>query len=244
MTSQSSPSEVSKGLGTDLLFLGLTAVLLVAGITMSFYYAPLLKHQGADWWSQKIFYIHLPSAWGALGGLLLVLTGSVAYLSRRSLKWDTFAVAASEICFVFASNVLITGPLWARPSWGTAWDWQDPRLMSFLALWLLLGAYFLLRTFGLQGAQVRVASATLGIIGALSVPFVYAAVKFSALHPPPSKMRVGLDVRLTVWVCNFAFFFFFLFLMRFRRRLEDQNNRLHRLKMKVQEIEDRNASYI
>jgi len=33
---------------------------------------------------------------------------------------------------VFTTVVLITGPLWAKPIWGTYWAWWDVRLISTL----------------------------------------------------------------------------------------------------------------
>ena len=36
---------------------------------------------------------------------------------------------------VFTTLVLITGPIWAKPVWGTYWQW-DARLTSALVLWL------------------------------------------------------------------------------------------------------------
>src|ERR671932_415727 len=66
---------------------------------------------------QRIFYFHVPSAW-------------VSYLA--------FGV-------VFCSLVLVTGPIWARPVWGTWWQW-DARLPSPLVLWLTYIGYLFVRT--------------------------------------------------------------------------------------------------
>ena len=45
---------------------------------------------------------------------------------------------------LFTSLVLITGPLWAKPVWFIWWTW-DARLTSTLILWLIYGAYYMLR---------------------------------------------------------------------------------------------------
>lgn len=212
--------------------------LLCVGLYMAFYKAPLVSHSGLHWWSQKIFYIHLPAAWGALSGLLLVLIGSIAFLLTRRVRWDSFAVGASETCFVYATLVMIVGPIWAKPSWGVYWDWQNARLMSFFALWMLLGAYFVLRNYGGADRQLRVATASLGIIAALSVPFVYLSVKVGApVHPRPDEVEVSRWAWITVHVCNVSFFFLFLLLMRIRRRLEEQKDQLKQIKMRLQELE-------
>jgi heme exporter protein C len=216
--------------------------LLGLGLYLAFYVAPVLRPEtygGMPWWSQKIFYVHLPAAWGGLGGMLLVLIGSVAYLRTRDAAWDAFAVGAAEACFLYGTLVLTTGPLWARPSWNTYWKWEDPRLMSFLALWLVMAAYFVLRHYGGRGMQIRVAAAAMGIVGALSVPFVYYSVKLGrSLHPMLKTEEVDSRIRLTVWVCNFAFFFFFVFLMRWRQRLALQDEQIERLKREISEVHE------
>lgn len=229
----------SQAFSIDYLLLLLSITCLSLGLWMAFFYAPLLRHTGLPWWSQKIFYIHLPAAWGGLSGMFLVLIGSIAYLRTRNERWDAFAVGAAEICFLYGTIVMSTGPLWARPSWNTYWKWEDPRLMSFLALWLVLAAYFVFRSYGGRGHQVRVAAAALGVVGAISVPFVYLSVKLGrSLHPMLKVDEVDSRVRLTVWVCNLAFFFLFLFLMRWRRQLELQRNHIDHLYRQIDEAQD------
>lgn len=228
----------SRKIGFDPILLFFSLAFLASGLYMAFYYAPLLRHTGLPWWSQKIFYLHLPAAWGGLGGMLLVFIGSVAYLRTRKESWDAFAVGAAEGCFLYCTIVMTTGPLWGRPSWNTYWKWEDPRLMSFLALWLVLAAYFVFRRYGERGNQVRVASAALGIVGALSVPFVYLSVKLGrSLHPMLKVDEIDSRVRLTVWVCNFAFFFLFLYIMRWRRKLELQRNQIDMLRRQLDEVQ-------
>jgi len=222
----------------DLLWAILAMGFMAYGLYKVFYASPLLKHTGLPWWSQKIFYIHLPAAWGSLAGLLLVFAGSVGYIWSEKEKWDTLAVAAAEVCFLYGLLVLITGPLWARPSWGIFWKWEDPRLMSYLALWLILGAYFLLRAYGGKGRGIRMASAALGVIGTFSVPLVYMSVKlWRSVHPMVKNKDMDASVRSTLWICLLAFTFLFILLVRVRRRLEEQQNELHHMTLKIQELE-------
>ena len=110
--------------------------------------------------------------------------------------------------------------------------------MSFFAMWLLLVAYQILRRYSEDGEAKRLTSAAIGILGAISVPFVYYSVKMgNTLHPKPSKMQVGFKVRVTTWVMLFAFFFLFLLIFRLRRRLEEHRNQLHRLNELVSDLE-------
>ncbi|MEM1008999.1 MAG: cytochrome c biogenesis protein CcsA, partial [Myxococcota bacterium] len=101
----------------DVWLLTLSFGCLFTGLSMAFYYAPVLEYNGLPWWSQKIFYIHLPVAWGGLGGMSLVLISAIAYLKTRNKDWDALSVSASEVCFLYCTLVLCTGPIWGRPSW-------------------------------------------------------------------------------------------------------------------------------
>ena len=80
---------------------------------------------------QKIFYIHLPSAWIFLLGAIVCGVASVRYLFGGNPRHDRLAFAAAELAVLFGLITLITGPLWARRSWGTWWVW-DARVTSSL----------------------------------------------------------------------------------------------------------------
>jgi heme exporter protein C len=81
---------------------------------------------------QRIFYFHVPSAWIAYLSFAIVFLASIAYLRSGSDRWDLLAHASAEIGVVFTTLVLITGPIWARPVWGTWWQW-DARHPGFVA---------------------------------------------------------------------------------------------------------------
>ncbi len=47
---------------------------------------------------------------------------------------------------LFCTLVIVTGPIWAKGTWGRWWSW-DPRLTITLLLWFVYLAYLLLRSF-------------------------------------------------------------------------------------------------
>src|SRR5688500_2584659 len=73
---------------------------------------------------QRIFYFHVPSAWVAYLSFAIVFIASIAYLRTSSRKCDVVAHSAAEIGVVFTTLVLITGPICARPVWGSCWQWE------------------------------------------------------------------------------------------------------------------------
>src|SRR6267142_275861 len=85
---------------------------------------------------QRIFYLHAPCGMVALAAFLVCFVGNLAYLFKRTPKWDWLGVSAAEVGLAFCTVVLLTGPIWAKPAWGVYWAW-DARLTSTLVLWLL-----------------------------------------------------------------------------------------------------------
>ena len=81
-----------------------------------------------------------------------------------------------EAGVVFATLVLITGPIWAKPVWGVWWIW-DTRLTATLVLWLTYIAYLLLRSYATEQTQGARFGAVLGIVGFIDVPVVFLAVQ-------------------------------------------------------------------
>lgn len=178
----------------------------------AFALAPEDTAQGAP---QRIFYIHVPSAWVAFLAFGIVFASSIAVLSTRKAKWDLLAASAAEIGVVFCTAVLITGPLWARPIWGVYWSW-DPRLTSFLMLWLIYLSYLALRSYVPDPSRRARFSAVLGIAGFFDVPIVYLSVRWwRALHPNyvitrggasmPDSMLAALMIGLAVFTALFVY---------------------------------------
>lgn len=174
---------------------------------------------------QRIFYIHVPSAWTAFLAFFAVFVASLSYLITKNLKWDRIALACAEIGTIFCTVVLITGPIWAKPVWGIWWTW-DARLTTTLILWLLYVSYLLLRDFLEEPTRRATLSAVFGIFCFVDVPIVYYSIQiFRTQHPQPvigGGAQSGLDpamwkVLLFSWV---AFLIVFVFLAILRVRLE------------------------
>ena len=111
------------------------------------------------------------------------------YLWLRDPKLDHIAESSAEVGLLFTSVVLITGPLWAKPVWGTYWTW-DARLTFTLLLWFIYVGYLLLRS-AIDDRDMRARySAVLGIMGAALVPFIHLSVyMFRTMHPMPVLLK-------------------------------------------------------
>ena len=128
-------------------------------------------------WAQKIFYLHVPSAWTGFLSYFIVMISGILFLVKKDRKWDKIGLAAAEIGTLFIALVLITGPVWAKPIWGRAWIWE-PRLTTTLVLFLIYIGYFMMRSFSDYPERAARTAAVLGIIAFVDVPIIFLSVKF------------------------------------------------------------------
>jgi len=219
----------------------LTTAWLVVALYMIFLYAPEEMTMGEV---QRIFYIHVPAAWVALVGFIIIFIASIVYLMKRSQPADELAHATAEVGFIFCTCVLVTGPLWAKPAWGIWWTWS-PRLTLTFLLWLLYVAYLMLRSYLVNPGRAANLCAVVGVIGFADVIIDYMAIRWwRTQHPQPVIMggpNSGLDPRMlaTLLVGVGAFTILFFFLVRVRLRLAVMRRELseirHALAFKLSE---------
>jgi heme exporter protein C len=170
---------------------------------------------------QRIFYFHFPAAMTMMVAAMVCGVASGLYLFRRRPTADWVAVAAAEAAVVFGAIVLVTGPLWARKSWGVWWVW-DARITSTFVMWMVFGSYLLLRRFG--GAGSEALSATIGFFGMALVPFIYYSVNlWRSLHPETTVVpTLPTSMGLPLYYCWVAFTALFLALLLMRVKIERQ----------------------
>jgi heme exporter protein C len=158
----------------------LSAFLFVASLGLIFFYAPL---EAVMNYVQKIFYFHIANAWVGMLGFLAAAAAGIAYLGRKDLKWDIVEVAAVEISLVFFLIAIVSGSIWARPTWGTWWTW-DARLTTAAILEMIYVAYLMLRQ-GIEDPERRARfGAVYTLIGGLSVPLTFLSIRlWQTIHP-------------------------------------------------------------
>lgn len=164
-----------------------TIAVMAFGMYQALVAAPTERTMGD---AQRIFYIHVPSAWVAFMCFGLNFIASVAYLIKRESIWgdrtDALAIATAEVGIICCTVVLVTGPIWARKAWGVWWAW-DLRLTTTLVLWLIYLAYLMLRRFSSEG-RAPLMAAVLAVFSFADVPFVWFAIRFRDYrgnHPKP-----------------------------------------------------------
>lgn len=217
------------------LFWALSFILMMAALCLIFIYAPTEREMGDI---QRIFYIHVPLAWNAFLAFFVVFGASMLYLWKRESKWDVVAHSSAEIGVLFTTLVLVTGPIWARPVWGTWWEWEA-RLTSSLVLWLTYLGYLLVRSYASEEYMAARFAAVLGIVGFINVPIVYLSVNlWRTQHPPHLVSDLDGAMLLTLMVSIAAFTALFILLIYHSISIRNLSNRVRSLKESIEDREE------
>ncbi len=161
-------------------------ILLSLGLYLSFFVAPPDYQQGE---TVRIMFVHVPAAWLAMFGYMLIAAAALGTLIWRHPLADVAAKTAAPIGATFCFIALVTGSLWGKPMWGTYWVW-DARLTSMLVLFLLyLGLIALWQAIDEPGRAGR-AAAILALVGVVNIPIIKFSVDWwNTLHQPASIVR-------------------------------------------------------
>ena len=201
--------------------LGLVMALLTVGYGWAVLNAPIDSVQGVI---QKILYIHPPLAYGAYLGFVVTAFAGIAFLRGEREVWDRLAIAAAEVGVLFCTLMLVTGPIWAKGTWGRWWSW-DPRLTVTLLLWFVYLAYLLLRSFAGPGPRTARFASVYGIAGLVLIPLNYYVIEIfdnRSMHPENlERGSLGDGMGWPFLVGNLTLFFAFLYLLLLRWSVEN-----------------------
>ncbi len=218
-----------RGIGRWTLLSGAGAVVLILiSIYMALLYAPTDAVQGN---AQRIFYLHLPAAILAYVSYVTLAGASVLYLWKGKPEYDRAARAAAEISLLFITLVLIGGAIWAKPIWGTWWQW-DARLTTTLILWFIVLGYFMVRSYAGEASQAAKYAAVLAIFGLIDIPIIHMSVQWwRTLHPEPVVLdtagpNLPNSMLVTVMVALVGFFLLYIHMFLLKWHIETVRDRI------------------
>ena len=210
-------------------FISLLCVIILSLINIIniIYNTPMIPDQH---WAQKIFYVHVPSAWVGFLSYFVVMISGVMYLNSNDEKWDYVSLSAAEIGTFFMGLVLITGPIWATPIWGQPWIWE-PRLVTTLILFLIYIGYFMMRTYGGYLERMKRNAAVLGIVSFINVPIIFLSVQFWSpeiqSHPQVEMAQQPSEILSPFLFSLFVFTMIYLVMIRYRIYVIQLNNEVN-----------------
>ena len=186
----------------------------------------------------KIIYLHVPSALMAINAWFMMLVASVIWLVRRHHVSALAAKAAAPVGVTMTMVALVTGALWGQPMWGTWWAW-DPRLTSFLVLFLFYLGYIALWSSVDNPDTAADLTSMLCIVGSVFAILSRYAVNFwnQGLHQGASlsldKEKNVADVFYQPLLFSiFGFVFLFLTLVLIGTRTEIRLRRTEALRLR------------
>ena len=155
------------------------AICLTIGSIWGLAFAPPDYLQGN---SYRILFIHVPAAGLALSIYFAMAILGVIFLVWRIKTANLVAQALAPMGFLLCIISLLTGSIWAKPTWGTYWVW-DARLTSMLILaFLYAGVMALFAAFEHTSNRGK-AAAILSIFGAVNLPIIkYSVNWWNTLH--------------------------------------------------------------
>jgi heme exporter protein C len=205
---------------------------LSLGLYFALFASPPDYQQGE---AVRIMYVHVPSAWMALGIYIFIGVMSAGAIIWRSPVAITIATCSAPIGATFTLICLITGSIWGKPVWGAWWVW-DARLTSMLILFFLYIGYLALHDSYENKERAGKVSAIFALIGLVNIPIIKFSVEWwNTLHQPASIIRSGgvaIDgSMLRPLLLMFAgYIFFFLVILSIRIKtslLESKIRRFH-----------------
>ncbi len=250
MTTQTSVSQ-QKQTGSPSLNWGasltiISSIFMLIALYMALVWAPEAANllSPAERFAQRIFYFHVPSAWLGFLAFIVAAVASALYLITRRERWDVWALASVEVGLAFFTMVIVSGSIWAKPTWNVWWTW-DPRLtISTICLLLYVGYLMLRGAIDNPERRARFA-AVYALIAALSVPINWMAIRWwRTIHPaviaPGNKADEAMggfgmsqNIQLTLMFCLLAFTIFYITLMYHRIRLENAQRHVDTLKQQI-----------
>ena len=187
--------------------------------------------------SVRIMYVHVPSAWIALGIFSLLAFLSIGNFIFKNKNFSIIAKSLAPSGFVLNIIALVTGSIWGKPTWGTWWAW-DARITSMLILALFYAMYILAWRIFDKKENVTKITSIIAILGAINIPIIkFSVVWWSTLHQNASvkitsetSIHSSMLTPLLIMTVAFSLFSLLIFLMKYNTELiKIKNKGLDRL---------------
>ena len=187
--------------------------------------------------SVRIMYVHVPSAWIAVGIFLFIGILSFGSLIFKNKNFSIISKSLAPSGLIFNITALVTGSIWGKPTWGTWWAW-DSRITSMLILCLFYFMYILAWRIIEDKTRANQITSIIAIFGLINIPIIKFSVDWwSTLHQPSSiklmensSIHPSMLLPLTLMTAAFALFSILIFLMKYNTELiKIKNKGLDRL---------------
>lgn len=166
----------------------LACFFLMAGLVGGLYLAPADYQQGDAF---RIIYIHVPSSFMSLTIYsFMAICASIVLIWKIKLA-EIFLKVSVAIGLWMTFIALVTGSIWGKPMWGTAWIW-DARLTSELILFFLYFAILAILNGIRDPSTASKVAAMIVLIGVIDLPIIHYSVNWwNTLHQGSTITRLS-----------------------------------------------------
>lgn len=204
--------RIENKLTVPIWLVALLGIEMAGVVIATLLYLPPAEGFASPSWARMIIF-HVPCAMVAVVAYVVSTIYAIAYVVRANIANDTKSAASASLGFVFTVLATVTGMVFAKIEWGTAWNW-DPRETSILMLMIVYVAYFALRgAIPNQTARARI-SAAYNILACLVMPFlVYVLPRISeGLHP--NRAHLSPEYRMVLGAAMLGYLMIYVWLFR------------------------------
>ena len=174
----------------------------------------------------------------AINAWVMMLVASLIWLIRRHHVSALAAKAAAPVGVAMTLMALFTGAVWGQPMWGSWWEW-DPRLTSFLILFLFYLGYIALWSSVENPDTAADLTSMLCLVGSVFALLSRYAVNFwsQGLHQAASlsldgDVNISNEFWLPLVVSIAGFVVLFIALVLLRTRCEIRLRRVRALELR------------
>lgn len=200
-----------------------TVFLLSIGLISGLFFAPADYQQGDAF---RIMYVHVPAAFLSLAIYSFMTLCALLILVWRIKLAEIFLKVSVSIGLSMTFIALVTGSIWGKPMWGTAWIW-DARLTSELILFFIYFAILAIANAIRDSTTSAKASSIIVLLGAIDIPIVHYSVNWwNTLHQGATiiqlskpSMSIAMLYPLLLMIAGFITYTFSLILYRTRTEI-------------------------
>ena len=198
-------------------------IILTIGLTFALVLSPPDYLQGE---TVRIMYIHVPSAWIALGCYSAIFFLTILHYIFKIKNFFIIRKSIAPIGLLFTCLAIINGSIWGKPTWGTWWAW-DARLTSMIILMCFYILYIISIKFIKIDSLKDKISTFLILLGAINIPIIkYSVDWWNTLHQPASINITGTNtihssmiVPLALMLLVLLIYCALIFLMKYKTEI-------------------------
>lgn len=165
--------------------------------------------------------LHVPVAASSL--IIYLGMGVCGILTLLKLPYFAALARAMSLVGVFLAFItLISGSFWGQITWGTWWQWADPRMMTMLILFFLYLGYIAVSYVFDNPIRRDQTLALLGVVGACLVPIIYfSTVIWNSIHQDTgTKLSDGVKAAFVPMIIGIMLWSIWVILLNFEAELK------------------------